>query len=65
MTEQQLMELLELNPDGVALQYEVKADSSGQVISRAVRCSVNVRNAAGLKNGIFGYCDEYAKGGEV
>lgn len=32
MTEQQLMELLELNPDGVALQYEVKADSSGQVI---------------------------------
>ena len=65
MTQEQIEEMMALNPDGINMTYSVTADAAGQITDRTVVCNVNVRNAAGLKNGIFDYCDRYAKGEEV
>ena len=65
MTEEQISELLALNPDGIDIEYEVHANASGEVVGRTVRAVLSVRSGVGLRNGVFKYCDEYATGEEV
>ena len=65
MSPEQIEELLALNPEGVNVTYSVTADAAGQITDRTVVCNVNVRNAAGLRNGLFDYVDRFAKGEEV
>lgn len=65
MTPEQLQELMDLNPEGIPIQYDVIADKHGEIKERHVSVVANVRNAAGLKNGLFDYCDRYVRGEEV